>query len=536
MLDGSTSGKPALNAQLPRFSELLPNLETLMHRLVLALALSFACPLVAQSGFQAHTYSAPVVQHLKAADFNRDGYPDLLTYGGPVDVYLNDGHGGMLARKYVGVFAASADMADFNGDGLPDVATCHINSGNTMSTVGIYLNRGGGSFALAGSAPLTGLCTSLTAGNVDGDGKPDIVTTSYTTDSSSNIHGRITTFFGSGSGTISRTVTQTGINVAAQKDPTNIYSCYLRSATGGDFQKAGRVDLVLIGACASGATNAGTIFYGTSDKAGHYTLKEVTEDERGFDYFPPSTEDVNGDGRPDVVLIDYQQGPHASWDNNLDFLINNGSGSFTLKKVFNESSYAADYLSAVFAGAAADFDRDGFWDAIVGYTQAPDCCNPDTPGIGLLRGIGNDNYLFDRSWDAPAYPYGIATADFNKDGKTDFATVEVNSSANTGSLILYINALPAGCTVPSSPGVHVCAPTDGGTYASPVKVNAAAKAANGHVVRMEIWIDRKGYGIYNAATLTDSITMTPGQHRIVIVEDDSTGGHIASTPVYITVQ
>ena len=507
-----------------------------MLRLASALVLfSLAVPAVAQSGFQAHTYSAPVVQHVKAVDFNRDGYPDLLTSGGPVDVYLNDGHGGLLSRKYVGVFAAYADVADFNNDGLPDIATCHINSDGTGSTIGIYLNRGSGSFSLASSAPLSSMCTSLTTGDVDHDGKMDVVTTSYTYASATSAYTTsITTFFGSGTGTLPRTVSQSDPAVNAQD--ASIYACHLNSASGGDFDQAGRVDLVLIGACSSDTSNAGTIYYGTSDGAGHYSLKEITEGLYGYDYFPPYTADVNGDGKPDVVIVDYSSGPHASWDNNLEFLINKGAGSFALTRVYNQNSYAADYLSAVFSGAAADFNGDGIYDAVAGFTHSPDCCTPDTPGFALLNGTGNNNYAQSQSWTAAAYPYSIATADFNKDGKPDFAAIEINSSANSASLVLYLNTMTSGCSVPSSAGVHVCSPLNGGTYSSPVKVSATGKAASGSVVRLELWIDGKKYSNYPGSTMNASVSMSAGSHRVVVVEADSNGGHIASSAIYITAQ
>jgi hypothetical protein len=69
-----------------------------------------------------------------------------------------------------------------------------------------------------------------------------------------------------------------------------------------------------------------------------------------------------------------------------------------------------------------------------------------------------------------------------------------------------------------------------------VKVSATGKAASGSVVRLELWIDGKKYKNYYASTMSDSVPMTTGSHRVVVVEADSTGGHISSSPANITVQ
>jgi hypothetical protein len=63
---------------------------------------------------------------LTVADFNGDGYPDIVSTAGgnSIAVYLGRGDGTFQTAKYFGAgityFIAAA--ADFNGDGMPDIA------------------------------------------------------------------------------------------------------------------------------------------------------------------------------------------------------------------------------------------------------------------------------------------------------------------------------------------------------------------------------------------------------------------------------
>jgi hypothetical protein len=216
--------------------------------------------------------------------------------------------------------------------------------------------------------------------------------------------------------------------VAAQHDPADINGCSLGNAVGGIFQPAsGRLDLILLGDCQAGPTNGGTIYYATSNTSGHYTLREITEDVRQWDYNLPYVADVDSNGLPDVVLIGYQVGPHGSFDNQLDFLVNKGSGTFALKTIFDENSYAASYDNQVFSGAAGRFNSDNIDDAVAGFTESPDgCCTPDTPGIAVLDGLGHFQYSRSQNWKVNGYPYATVAANFNGDSRSDIATLTHN--------------------------------------------------------------------------------------------------------------
>jgi hypothetical protein len=91
------------------------------------------------------------------------------------------------------------------------------------------------------------------------------------------------------------------------------------------------------------------------------------------------------------------------------------------------------------------------------------------------------------------------------------------------------------CTPPSSPGVSICAPVQGGSYSSPVTVSAAGTPANGTLNHMELWIDGAKISNYFSNQINTSVPLSVGSHALTVVEDDSTGAYIKSNVVTITV-
>ncbi len=120
----------------------------------------------------AHTFSAPGTSfYLSSGDINGDGYKDLAYNCG---VRLNDGHGDFSTTLAITDCSGNTTIADMNGDGLLDLAVA--GSGKIY----VKLNKGGGNFASAVSYTADAASTNILTGDLNSDGKSDLVVTNWT--------------------------------------------------------------------------------------------------------------------------------------------------------------------------------------------------------------------------------------------------------------------------------------------------------------------------------------------------------------------
>jgi hypothetical protein len=164
-----------------------------------------------------------------AADVNRDGKVDLvgviLGSPGSLLVLTNNGSGGFgsNATLSVGIFPRWLTTADVNGDGAVDL----ISANQTPSTLSVLTNNGSGGFTLA-SSPSTGDFTfpfSVTAADVNGDGKVDLITAN-----------------GISSGTLSVLTNDGSGGFALALSP--VVGSFPHSVTAADVNGDGKVDLI----------------------------------------------------------------------------------------------------------------------------------------------------------------------------------------------------------------------------------------------------------------------------------------------------
>ena len=184
------------------------------------------------------------------ADFAGEGTLDLAVVGYPVSgsgLYLIRGNGdGTLQPPQTidGGLTGSGDppaivaAADFNGDGKPDLVVTdsgrRYGSPPVAGSVRIYRNLGGGNFAAAVILPGPMYPEGLAIGDVNGDGRPDIVVTS---ESAAFANDTLYVFLGNGDGSFQAARTQ------------DLPDYWYQSIAIGDADNDGKQDLVLGNCC-----------------------------------------------------------------------------------------------------------------------------------------------------------------------------------------------------------------------------------------------------------------------------------------------
>jgi hypothetical protein len=345
-------------------------------------------------------------------DINGDGRADLIVANrcadidctsGSVSVLLGNGDGTFQGTKgYAsgGQSALSVATGDFNHDGILDFAVANQCADSTCqsSSVSVLLGNGDGTFQPAASYPSGGLdASSVTVGDLNGDGKPDLVVANYCTSNCAS--GSVSVLLGNGDGTFQSAVSY----------PSGGEDAY--SAAVADVNGDGKPDLVVVNYCTSNcASGSVSVLLGNGDGT---FQSAVSYPSGGPDAVSVVIGDFNGDGKPDLAVanacFNYSCGASA----NVSVLLGNGDGTFQ-----SAVTYASGGQSTL-AVAVADFNGDGKPDLVT----ASECANSNCANGSVSVLLGNGDGTFQQ-----AEPYPIASGgasllvqDFNGDGKLDVA-------------------------------------------------------------------------------------------------------------------
>lgn len=168
-------------------------------------------------------------------------------------------------------------VGDVNGDGKPDAMTS--NGGNSYS---VLLGTSIGDFQTAATHYLLGLLgasNGLALGDVNRDGQPDLVTT--------NTSGSVRLLLGTGT---------SGFNQNGPTYPTGNTTGTLVSVALGDLNGDGKLDIIT----ANQSTNTVDVLLGTS--TGAYPLVATYATPSNLSPLSLAAGDVNGDGNTDVIV------------------------------------------------------------------------------------------------------------------------------------------------------------------------------------------------------------------------------------------
>jgi hypothetical protein len=233
-------------------------------------------PFAAKKGQHPHTHG------LALADVNGDGKLDVITGNtddNDVAVLLGDGKGGFAPAPgspfKVGPSPYTLAVGDVNGDGKPDIITPNSEPGDR--TVTVLLGDGKGGFQPAKGSPFAaaGRPIYIALGDVNGDGKPDLVVP-HCDDS------RVTVLLGDGKGGFA----------PAPGSPVDLGSRAWAVAVA-DINGDGKADLVA-------ATGEGVrVMLG--DGRGSFKAAPGSPFAAGKGAWRLVVADLNGDGKPDIA-------------------------------------------------------------------------------------------------------------------------------------------------------------------------------------------------------------------------------------------
>jgi hypothetical protein len=342
-------------------------------------------------------------------DFNQDGIPDLVVANGggatsTVSIFLGNGDGTFRAsREYdAGVDTFSVAVGDLNGDGKPDLVVANVGpSGN--ENIGVLLGNGDGTFmpVVEYNGPSPG-SPFVAVGDFNGDGKLDVVTIGRISGSLGTIDV-VSIHLGKGDGTLA----------PAGNYPTGASNPNPISIAVADLNGDGRLDL----AVANNNSDSIGVLLGRGDG----TFQAAVDYPVGIAPYGIASGDFNGDGKLDLVAS-------AGGGATVSVLIGNGDGTFQAPVNYP----AGDGPWSVGVG---DFNTDGKLDLIVA-----DFGGVDGTTVSLLLGNGDGTFQAPAPYIVGAVPTSVAVADLNSDGLLDVAVA--NAQSDNVSVLLNVGRPP----------------------------------------------------------------------------------------------
>jgi hypothetical protein len=313
-----------------------------------------------------------------------------------------------------GQLATTVVVSDVNGDGRPDLLVLNNNgeSGSGDGSVGVLLGTANGSFRQAGIYDAGGVYSiGMAVGDVNSDGKPDLVVASWVCPGNSMCMGVL---LGNGNGTFKPAVLYPLVGRQSFSGP-GLFIPVMIADINGD----GMPDLVAV---SQTDQNYGDGLVGVLLGNGDGTFKPVvTYDTGGFSSFSAILQDLNGDGKPDVVVLNC--GPHGSTDcshnGTIGVLIGNGDGTFQEVKTYDSGG-----LGGTTALVVADVNGDGKPDILVGNSCPGNCTVNGSFGVLLGKGDGTFQPTVTYTLTGVGGVQDIVVADLNGDGKPDLTIVD----------------------------------------------------------------------------------------------------------------
>lgn len=325
------------------------------------------------------------VSTISTVDFNGDHHPDVLIVApaSALAVFLSNGTGPFAPPVLTPITQATGEpgIGDVNRDGRMDIVVTDWSS----QTASVLLGNGDGSFTL-GTTLTTGSAPGPAAvGDFNGDTFADIAIGANNSHSTTN---PLRVYLGDGTGNFASAITP-ALDIRAAK------------LVVADLNRDGKSDLLIEGwpsSVAAIAKGDGTFMSKASFNGGDVGVA-----------------DFNHDNVPDVAVA---AGGNHDWF--IEVRMGNGDGTLG-----SETRYVAGYAASSIAIADADSDGN------------PDLLASGTAGstVTLLRGNPNGTFRTAEYFVSGPSAWKVVAGDFDRDAKIDFVTLDYNSEIWSLSLV-----------------------------------------------------------------------------------------------------
>lgn len=403
--------------------------------------------------FAAYTSFAADGDGLSVMDLNADGKPDVVSGAQVVlgategmrsfSVLTNTGTSGTVGFSTLHFSTTTVPfysrIADMNGDGLPDMVAWDTVSGNPE--IAVYLNNGSGGSVSFGSGSRfscgtgsTSLPGKIIVRDLDGDGKPDVLTVHTVMGASDTSYF---TFLQN---------TSSGGTVSLVKQPdlmAQLYNTGQRTIADfivQDFDGDGKPDILSV-------QQNGFYFYKNTSVPGTISFSVGAQ----VSYLPPGTvinglaaADVDGDGHPDLIYV-------QPTTNQLCVMWNNeqsGTPSFYSQHIYATGNGPEQV-------AIGDLDGDGKPDLAVSNSGDGTVSVYRNTCVGGINNITFDPQVaYAAGVASGTEPYELAIVDMDGDRRPDIVVANGGSSTNV-AVLRNLMAIEA------SPVITVFSPTAG---------------------------------------------------------------------------